>query len=136
MARAHLYQPIVTTAGDLVYPINVRILNAGTGTLLTNPDGTPATIYSGPSGGSAYVNGPPSYITFNDGIIDFYLDRPQRVRLGITPSGQNEFFLDDVDVTTDAILSAPLPLRITNTPTQVGQVLTATSATTAEWQNP
>lgn len=136
MARAHLYKPIVTTAGDIVAPVNVRVLNPGGVELLTNGDGSPAVVYSGPTGEAAYVNGPPSYLTFTDGIIDFYLDRPQRVRLGVTPSGQNEFFLDDVDVLSDSVVSAPSAVRITNVPTGVGQILVATSTTTAEWQDP
>src|SRR5262245_31205702 len=51
-------------------------------------------MYDAVSGGAALAN-PFACLT---GIVDFYLDAPQSVRLGITRSGKPEVFVDNLDV--------------------------------------
>lgn len=125
MARSHLYLPIVSAAGDIISPIVVRLLVPGTTTLITD------TVYSGVTGSGAYT--PPFLV--NSGVVNVYLNAPRRVRLGITPSGQSEFFLDDVDVLPDPGITVYGigAMAITNSPSAAGQTLIADSATTAHW---
>jgi trimeric autotransporter adhesin len=90
--RAHHYSVIQNAAGDLQPDSVVRVLQPGTETLIGDPvypDNTTVTPMTNP-------------FTSADGTINFYLDLPQRVRLGVTRPGQNEVFLDDIDLILDA----------------------------------
>lgn len=128
MARAHLYLPIASAAGDVLEGISVRLLDPGT----TNPIAD--TVYSGPSGGGSYAQP----YTVATGVLDVYLDAPRRVRIGVTPPGQAEFFLEDVDVNPDstAVVYGTGAMRITNAPGGAGWTLKSVTATTAQWVAP
>jgi hypothetical protein len=90
--RVHCYRVIQNAAGDLQPGAVVRVLQPGTDTLVGDPlypDNDTVTPMTNP---------------FNsvDGTINFYLDLPQRIRLGVTQPGQNEVFFDDVDLLLDS----------------------------------
>lgn len=127
--RAH-YRRTITTDGDVnvVTGIVVRIYDPGTTTSITD------IIYAA-SSGSTELSQP---ITYSDGTIEFYLAAPRRVRIGVTPPGSGEFFLEDVDVPVPAgnAIVADGPIHVTNTPSAAGEVLTSLSATTAQWATP
>lgn len=128
MSRAHKYMPILSD-GEPVLNIVVRLLQPGTTTAFVG------TIFVGETGSTAYT--PPW--TAANGVIDFYLASQARVRIGVTAPGQSETFFEDVDVFEPAdsgLILASGTLTITNTPTSAGDVLTATSTTTAAWAPP
>ena len=128
MGRAHLYLPIASAAGDVLEGITVRLLDPGTTTPIAE------TIYSGPSGSGSYA--PPFVVS--TGVLDFYLDAPRRVRIGVTPPGQAEFFLEDVDVNPDStlVVYGTGAMKITNAPGGANWLLKSINATTAQWVAP
>lgn len=90
--RAHCYRLIVDAVGDLQPNSVVRVLQPGTETLIADPiypDNDTVTPQTNP-------------FTSVDGSIDFYVDLPQRVRLGVTRPGADEVFYDAVDLLLDA----------------------------------
>jgi hypothetical protein len=105
--RAHFYKPIQNLAGDVQPNAVVRVLQPGTTTPITEQ------IFVGPSGSTEYSQP----ISFANGIVDFYLDAPKRVRLGVTLPTQAEVFFEDVDVAVsqDTLTiqddGDPLPVR-------------------------
>lgn len=88
MSRPHFYRPILDPAGNLITDATVRVLQPGTTNLLAD------TLYSTPSGPETLPNpwDPTS------GEIDFYLDSPQTVRIGVTQPPQIEKFFENIDV--------------------------------------
>ncbi len=88
MTRAHVVKTLRDAAGDLILGSSVRVLEDGTGTPL------PASLFVGPTLNDVFSNP----FVCSTGIVDFYLDTPTRVRLGITPSGGFETIYDGVDV--------------------------------------
>ena len=88
MARSHFYRPLQDNHGDLVTDASVRVLQPGTTTLITD------TMWDSVTGGTALPN-PFSPTT---GIVDFYMDTAQTVKLGITSGVQPEVFIDNIDV--------------------------------------
>lgn len=86
--RAHFYRPIFTTAGSLVTGASVRILDPNTLSLVNVP------LYNDPLLDSILAN---PFVAVN-GIVDFYMDLPNRVVVGITPLGGNEVLYRGVDV--------------------------------------
>lgn len=129
MARARLYLPVVTTTGDLIPNVLIEILDPGSTSRIAE------TIYSGPTGPSAYTQ--PFIVA--DGKLSIYLDQPRRVRVGVTPSGQAEFYVDDLDVNYQADLvvhTNATVMQITNAPAGAGSVLTSVTTTTAQWAAP
>ena len=95
--RAHLYKPVVDTAGNVVPNINVALLQPGTETSITEQ------VYTGPTGSNTFGS------TFDvpDGIIKIYLAAPKRVRIKVTPVGGAPVYFEDIDVAapdaTDAL---------------------------------
>lgn len=87
--RAHLYRPVLDSAGNIRTNVAVRILVPGTNTSLSE------TIYRTNEGTDSLGSQP---INFPNGVIDFYLALPKRVRLGITAGAGAEVFFEDVDV--------------------------------------
>lgn len=87
--RAHLSRPLQDAAGNLVAGATVRVLNPGTTELI------PSTLYVDSSSGLTLTN---PWVTSNS--VDFYLENPQRVRIGIVVGTDPEQFVEDVDVTT------------------------------------
>lgn len=98
MTRAHFSRPILEMAGHgvggddvevaLLTGASVAIYQPGTTTPITPP------LFISNTGSTTITN--PFVCT--TGIIDFYLDIPQRVRLGITPVGESETLVEDQDV--------------------------------------
>ncbi|MFF7198196.1 hypothetical protein ACFZAM_31370 [Streptomyces sp. NPDC008079] len=88
--RAHFSRTVTDGAGNVVeQQMSVRVLVPGTvapiGSILY-ADGTSGTTLTNP------------WTVVTGGRVNFYLDQPQRVRLGITVTGGLEEFVDDVDV--------------------------------------
>lgn len=88
MARAHLSRSIVDDQGNLVPNATIRALKPGT----TDP--IDDTIYSSRTGSGERSN---PWVVAN-GMADAYVNRAQTLRLGITPSGLSERFIEDLDV--------------------------------------
>lgn len=87
MPRAHFTQPIVDSSGNLLTGATVRVLQPGTTTPVSS------ALYTSGSGGA--VRAQPW--TVSSGVVDFYMNAAQTVRLGVTRSGV-ETFIEDLDV--------------------------------------
>lgn len=98
MPRAHLYRTITDIAGNLRGGATVRVLYPGTTTLMTEP------IYPADSGSDTL----PNPFSSSTGVIDFYLEEPRRVRLGIKFPNESERFFNDVDVMLPFDEGAPI----------------------------
>jgi hypothetical protein len=90
--RAHLYKAITDTSGNVQLNTVVRVLQPNA----TPPDVTllSDTVYA--DFGDDTVLG--TSFTVANGVVDFWLDNPQYVMLGLTPPGQLEYFIDNVVV--------------------------------------
>lgn len=88
--RAHFYRLVVDSQGNLLSDITVRVLEPGT----TDPLAVP--IYADGDTLTAMANP----FTASNGVINFYLDQPRRVRLGITQGSVPEQFYENIDVLT------------------------------------
>lgn len=86
--RAHYIRPVTDDQGNLLPNVQVTVYNPAT----TNPI-TPV-IYGSDTGTDVLTNPHVS----NTGVIDFYLDLPTRVRIGVVQGGLPEQFYEDVDV--------------------------------------
>lgn len=88
MPRAHLYRTITDNAGNLRPGGVVRVLYPRTTDEITEalyPNDTDTTPLPNP-------------FTSVDGVIDFYMEQPFRVRIGIKFPNESERFFNDVDV--------------------------------------
>lgn len=87
--RAHLYKPVVDTAGNVVPNINVALLQPGTETSITEQ------VYTGPTGTNTFGS------TFDcpSGIIEIYLAAPKRIRVKVTVGSAPPVYFENVDVT-------------------------------------
>lgn len=86
--RAHLYRLMQDSQGNLVPDVTVRVLEPGTTTLIGDalyPDSDSASPMANP-----FVS--------PTGVINFYLDSPRRVRLGVSTQEIPERFYENVDV--------------------------------------
>lgn len=86
--RAHLNKVITDNQGNVVAGCTVRVLQAGTTTLITDTlwvDGTTTTQMA------------PNPFTSANGVVNLYCDASIRVRLGITPPEGVEVFFEDLD---------------------------------------
>lgn len=88
MPRVHFYAVAQDSAGNAQENAVIRILQPGT----ENPVASP--IYATDTDVSAMANP----FTTASGLISFYMDTPQRVRIGITPVSAAERFIEDMDV--------------------------------------
>lgn len=89
MTRKHIQRPVRDANGSLVTNLSVRVLEPGTTTPIAQ------TLYQTSTGTTSIAN--PFVVA--TGIIDFYLDRAQTVRIGVLPSGATvETFFEDVQV--------------------------------------
>lgn len=86
--RAHLYLPVTNTSGDLYSSVSVRLLEPNTTTLIMD------TIYGADTGAGTITQ---PWVPASS-IIDCYLQYARRVRIGITPAGQGEVFMENVDI--------------------------------------
>ncbi|MEU9405625.1 hypothetical protein AB0E08_07960 [Streptomyces sp. NPDC048281] len=87
--RAHFNRALLDLQGNQVSSATVRLLVPGTTTAYGQ------TIYTQATGGTTYTN--PWPVTA--GEVDFYLDAPDRVKIGVTVGTDPEEFWDNVDVT-------------------------------------
>lgn len=88
MPRSHYYGVAQDTAGNALENAVIRILQPGTENVIAAP------IYATDTDVSAM----PNPFTTASGQISFYIDTPQRVRIGITPASAVERFIEDIDV--------------------------------------
>ena len=86
--RAHFNRALLDLQGNQVPTATVRLLVSGTSTTYGQ------TIYTQATGGTTYTN--PWTVT--TGEVDFYLDAPDRVRIGVKVGTDPEEFWDNVDV--------------------------------------
>lgn len=88
MTREHFQRPVQDEEGNLLPGTSIRLLDPGTTSAITDDiylNGTTADVRTNP------------WIT-NDGLIDFYLPKARIVRIGITPPGDVEHFVEDMEV--------------------------------------
>lgn len=88
MTRAHISKPILDSAGNVRAGASVRVLQPGITTAYAG------ILYAANQGSATRTN---PFIATN-GVVDFYLDTPDRVRLGVTVGMEAEVFFEDVDV--------------------------------------
>lgn len=86
--RAHLNKAIIRKVSGTPADGSVQVYEPGGTTPLVQ------TMYVGDTGVTARANP----FTFATGVIEFYLDTPQRVKLVITPTGGSAQTFDNVDV--------------------------------------
>lgn len=86
--RAHLYRLVQDDQGNLLPNVTVTLYEPGTATPITD------TIYADNSSTETYTN---PFIS-SDGQVDFYLEAPRRVKLGIQITDQVPEFYDNLDV--------------------------------------
>lgn len=87
--RAHFYRPATDGAGNLLPNVQVTLYEAQTTTLL------PATVYSNDVASPNVLSNP--WVS-STGIVDFYLDVPQRVRIMLIQGSLPPTYFEDVDV--------------------------------------
>jgi hypothetical protein len=100
--RAHYQAPIQSAAGALQTGATVSVFQNG-----TTSDGTqPGTLITGTVYGDAFSATPTTnpFIS-TSGDIDFYLEFPLRVDLGVQVPGQAQVFFTDVDVLRTGIVA-------------------------------
>jgi hypothetical protein len=91
MSRAHIMKVLQNPDGSVMTGASVRVLADGASVDLPDP------LYT-TDAGSSTVSNP---FTSTDGRVEFYLDNPQRLQIGITPAGGTESF-----ITADAMPDA------------------------------
>lgn len=90
--RAHFDRPLLDPLGNRVPIAQVRVLVPGTTDLISE------LLFADDASGATLTNP----FSIADGEVDFYLEAPRRVRLGITVGTGQEGFWDDVDVSAAA----------------------------------
>lgn len=104
MSRVHYRSPIQDESGNLLTGSSVRVMVADTTEQITD------ALYTDDVEGAETLTNP--WVT-EDGIIDFYLDRPRYVRIGVTPPGAaEEIFFEDVEVGNVQPLRETFPFTI------------------------
>lgn len=86
--RAHFTRPVTDDQGNLLPNAEIAVYDPGTTDLIA------PVLYSTGSGSTVLTN---PYISAT-GVIDFYLDQPARVRVGVTQGGLPTSYYEDVDV--------------------------------------
>jgi hypothetical protein len=86
--RAHFSRPVTNQAGDLLPNVQVFVYEPGTTTLITD------VVYSADTGTAVLTN---PFVS-DTGLVDFYLDNPKRVRLGIVQGTSPIQYQDGIDV--------------------------------------
>lgn len=86
--RAHFNRALLDPLGNQITTAQIRLRSPGSTDLLTD------TVYSGATGGAVRTNP----WTATGGEVDFYLDSPTRVQIGITVDTNPEVFWDNIDV--------------------------------------
>lgn len=83
MARAHVIRPITGATGDLLYGAQVTVREAGQSVRVAQP------LYAGPTGDEQLTN---PFIT-SSGVIDFWMDLPQRVSVLVQKEGYSDILV-------------------------------------------
>ncbi|QDN94868.1 hypothetical protein FNV58_00645 (plasmid) [Streptomyces sp. RLB1-9] len=83
MARAHVMRPITGETGDLLYGAQVTVREAGQSVKVAQP------LYAGPTGNDQLTN---PFVTAN-GVIDFWMDEPQRVSVLVEKDGFSDILV-------------------------------------------
>lgn len=86
--RAHYIRPVTDDQGTLLPNAQITVYDPGTTTLIT------PVLYGSDSGSDVLSN---PYVS-STGVIDFYLDIPARVRIGVIQGGLPVQYYEDVDV--------------------------------------
>jgi hypothetical protein len=124
VSRAHFFRKATDDQGNVVPGTILTVYQPGTLAFLADP------LYVNEVGGIELTNP----VTIDDGIIDFYLDQPTQVKIGLRAPGGVERFYDNQDVYPDpqTVVQAPDGLQITNSPV-AGNFLQATGPRQATW---
>lgn len=128
MARAHLFRPITDREGNLLYNATVTVREVD----YSIPVGQ--ALYAAPTGDTVLANP----FTAVNGVIDFWLDVPQRMSILVEHETVNDILVYlDAPPPPEEIVSSTAPLEIVNEPSISGQVLLSTAtAGQAQWGNP
>lgn len=131
MARAHLFRPITDPQGNLLYNATVTVREVNFAVPIAQIMWSDATSTSS----SAIMANP---FTAVNGVIDFWLDTPQRVSLLVQSEGVQDILVYlDAPPAPKEIVSSTSPMKIVNAPTTSGQVLLSTGTTGEfQWGNP
>lgn len=125
VARAHLLRPITDREGNLLYNARVTIRE---------------TDYAVPIGQNLFTSATgsdtlPNPFTSASGIIDLWLDTPQRMSVLVEADGVQDILVYlDAPVPPEETVSSVTPMDIVNTPSGSGQVLMSTATPgQAQW---
>lgn len=129
MARAHVYRALCDNQGNLLFNASVTVYQDQFSVPIAQPmwlDGTTTTNF--------IANNP--YVATN-GIVDFWLDTPQRVCLVVqSPNSPTIVVYVDANPPAGQIVYGSSPIQISNTPTASGQVLLSTGTPgVVQWGN-
>ena len=128
MARGHLFRLVTDPTGVPLYGAQVTVRTADISGPITQ------TVWDGPLDTANDLGNP---FIISGGYVDIWLDQPQRVNLLIEQANQDPIAVYvDVQPSADEAVYSPFPLQILNSPTVAGQVLVATSVSTAQFQDP
>jgi hypothetical protein len=87
--RAHFLKTLVDSQGNVQPGCVVKVLVPLSATPISG------TLWTDNTTTTSSLTNP--FVT-SDGVVSFYLDTPQRVRLSVTPPGGTEVFFEDLDV--------------------------------------
>lgn len=128
MARGHLFRLVTDPTGTPLYGAQVTVRTADVSAPIAQ------TVWDGPLNTANDMGNP---FIINGGYVDIWLDQPQRINLLIESPNQDPIAVYvDVQPSADEAVYSPFPLQILNAPTVAGQVLVATSVSTALFQDP
>lgn len=125
MARVHVYKVLINTDGSVLTGASVQVNDDAGGA-------TSQTLYANEVGSTSLTNP----FTSASGLVEFWLNNPERLSIVFTPSGGSPttVVVDAAPAANQQIVDAGAPLSVSNAPT-AGQVLIATSTTTAAWSD-
>lgn len=128
MARAHLFRALTDNQGNLLFNATVTLYQADFAVPLNQP------IWPDEKTVNASL-ALPNPFTVANGIIDVWLDNPQRVTIAAQASGVEDIVISaDVNPSANQIVYGSQPLMISNQPTAVGDVLLSTGTSgVASW---
>lgn len=121
--RAHLYRTATDSAGNRLPNVEVTVYKAGSTQLVDQ------ILYIGNTGSTTLAN---PFLT-STGIIDFYLDLPQSVKIGLS-QGTAQNTIDNLEVTPapENLVQSTTGFIVSGTP-DVGQFLQCTAPGQAAW---
>jgi hypothetical protein len=118
MARAHLFRPVTDQQGNLLYNATVTVRETNYAVEVGQ------ALYSSATGSDTL----PNPFTVSNGVIDFWLNTPQRVSLLVQSDGNQDILAYlDAQPSPDQIVTSTAPLTVINSPSASGQVLLSTA---------